>query len=521
MKREEARQHVARLLRVLVVTGAVYAAIRVLGYFAHLGNTQRHHVESALLILVVLAGSLLAALRGESRAAVPTPVRTGWTVPICVGISLALYGHALALGYISDDYVLAHAARQGHFLTAAQEFVRPVPLLVWRMIFAGGGGPAWLHLFNVALHGFNGALTVMLARHLGLGRRSAAIAGIIFVVWPTQVEPVAWAAGIFDVSMTCLVLLAACVYLDTAPLVPARRTIGIVGLTILALLSKESALALPALLGIVSVSRWESRQPTRSEIVMLLAVTVTCSGYFIWRAFLRLSVIPFAWPEITRYALKEQVSRSFGSLAVPLSADTIRHAPWLAVCLGVLAVGPAIWTLVSSRQRVLEQRIAVQGLLWALGATLPAIGYLYVANSMLGSRFVYLSAVGWAIFLAAVAEQCSSRLRGGRVAQLVFATMLVAMAMPQTAMLLSDWRAAATLRDRLLGGADRVAADAGCSPDRVVGVPETLRGAHLFENGFLEALGSLRTQAGSPLMTEELRHCTLRWNEGVFVAEFP
>ena len=254
---------------------------------------------------------------------------------------------------------------------------------------------------------------------------------------------------------------------------------------------------------------------------MVVAVTVTCCAYFIWRTLLRSSVVAFAWPEITRYTLKEQVSRSFGSLAVPLSADAIGSAPWLAIGLAVLAIGPAIWALVTSRQRVVEHGIGVQGLLWALAAALPAVGYLYVTSSMLGSRYLYLSTAGWAIYVAATTQLWPSRFRWGRAAQVLFAITLVAMVIPQSVVLLSDWRAAATFRDRLVAGADRAAADAKCDPNRVVGVPETLRGAHVFENGFLEALESVRTQAGSQFGNEALRSCSLRWDEGVFVAEFP
>ena len=521
MIRAEPRRHAERLLRGLVATGGLYAGIRLLGYFAHLGNTERHHVESALLIVGVLATGLLVTLRRESRTEPPAPARWAWTLPAFVALSLALYGRALSVGYLSDDYVLAERAWQGQFLAATHEFVRPVPLIAWRAIFAGGGGPGALHLLNVLLHGLNGALTAMLARRLGLRAGSAALAGVIFVVWPTQVEAVSWAAGIFDVLMTSLVLLAVYLYTSAARLGTAPGLLGMTGLTVLALLSKETALALPVLLIVVSISRWELRRPTRAELAMMVTVAVTCCAYFIWRTLLRSSVVPFAWPEITRYTLKEQVSRSFGSLAVPLSAETIERAPWLAIGLALLAVGPALWALAASRQRHDDHSIAVQGLLWALAAGLPAVGYLFVGNHMLGSRYVYLAAAGWAIYLAATAQLWTSGFKWKRAARLVMAMALVAMVLPQTVTLLSEWRAAAAFRDTLLAEADRAAANAGCVPHRVVGVPETLRGAHVFENGFLEALASVGPQARSRLPGTVPKPCSLRWSQSVFVAEFP
>ena len=59
---------------------------------------------------------------------------------------------------------------------------------------------------------------------------------------------------------------------------------------------------------------------------------------------------------------------------------------------------------------------------------------------------------------------------------------------------MSDWREAARQRDVILTEAARFAAGNGC--ERVAGVtglPRTVRGAQLFNNGFEEAFGQGRT----------------------------
>src|SRR5690606_31134816 len=114
-----------------------------------------------------------------------------------------LYANTLSLGLFSDDFVLLRRALGGQWMEQA-EFVRPVPLAIWQVLYAIASHPAALHALNIALHGLNAVLVYLLARRLGLGPAGAAAAGALFVAFPGSVEAVVWPAAVHDL------LVAAC-----------------------------------------------------------------------------------------------------------------------------------------------------------------------------------------------------------------------------------------------------------------------------------------------------------------------
>ena len=87
------------------------------------------------------------------------------------------------LGPLSDDFVLKGWSDHSQFVSGDREFVRPLPLLVWRLLSLLGLGYGGTHLLNVLLHGLNAGLVGLLARRLGLGVRGVVLATAMFLAW--------------------------------------------------------------------------------------------------------------------------------------------------------------------------------------------------------------------------------------------------------------------------------------------------------------------------------------------------
>ena len=204
-------------------------------------------------------------------AAPPPPIQARQAVTgvaVAIAISVALYWPTLWLGLLSDDYVLLELP----LLPGDRwEFVRPLPLLLWSVVHPVAGPPG-LHALNVILHGVNGALLAALtlaivpAARFGVGLLAAAL----FLMCPLAVEPVAWAAGVFDTLLVtwALAYLLALVYAPG----PRWAIAGALVCLSAALATKESAVALPLLGALLAIRR-------RVSWMAIAASAAVCAVY--------------------------------------------------------------------------------------------------------------------------------------------------------------------------------------------------------------------------------------------------
>jgi hypothetical protein len=138
------------------------------------------------------------------------------------------------------------------------------------------------------------------------------------------------------------------------------------------------------------------------------------------------------------------------------------------------------------------------------------MGFLMVGAFLDGTRYLYLAALGWGWLAGAIVDAVSSDRYARRAAWALLALLGIAVTVQQQRTL-SDWREAARQRDLVLSQADRFAIASGC--ERVAGVtglPRTVHGAQLFNNGFKEAFELERAApAGS-------RVCEWTWTGTAF-----
>lgn len=480
----------------LLAASVTYLAALLYGYLFGTFGVRRHHVESASYIFAV-AAVVTALLRHRETERTSHGTLPPWRVVALAFVlgALALYRHAIFLGLFSDDYVLADRALAGDW-SFQETFVRPAPLVLWRLLLPVGGSVA-LHLLNVALHGLNAALIARLAARVGLAPWSALAAGALFVTFPV-VEAVVWPAAVHDVLVTTCAL--AFLNLQTHLRTPAGIATA-VGLVALGLLTKESAVVLPVL----AIVLWAPRAP--GSWAGVLAGLGVCAVYVAVRLWLVPLPDTFAQPP-TRYLFKELLARTYGTLAMPWSAAVIEKWPalaygWaMATVLG--AAGYAAHTAPAPPPGTMLRLLGA-----AVVSILPVYSMFFVTADLENARYLYLSTGIWAIALASFIQAGAQGHR--RLPPLAFAC-LIAVGTLGVELHLRPWREAARLRDRVLAAAARVVESAPCPVVSLTGAPDSWRGAYVFRNGLAEAVSAATGTSRVAQQTE----CLFMWDGSEF-----
>jgi len=204
--------------------------------------------------------------------------RSRWAPAILLApcpAALLAHGGGVSNGFINWDdpqYVignpltvdpLAHGI-DGLLLSRPINYPVPVTVLGYaaqRAAFESTGhygiDPRGFHAVSIALHALIALLVAWIARRFGAGRLGAAAAAALFAAHPLTVEPVAWVTGQKDLLAALFALSA--IAIRAGPRGAERgRSLAVAALAVLALASKPSAVAVPALLVAVDVARGRS-----------------------------------------------------------------------------------------------------------------------------------------------------------------------------------------------------------------------------------------------------------------------
>jgi protein O-mannosyl-transferase len=188
-------------------------------------------------------------------------------IAIPVLLSLVVYFNSLKNGFVYDDFAtivenkyIQHPGQslpllfsRSYFNIASGEAsYRPVATLSYYLIYAVAELKAfYYHLFSVILHAFNVVLAYLLAHIIFKNRYSAMIAALLFACHPALSEAVDAISYNEDLLTAAFFLLAFNSY-TTIKTTAVKSNIMVYGLSLvcflLALLSKEMAITLPAVL---------------------------------------------------------------------------------------------------------------------------------------------------------------------------------------------------------------------------------------------------------------------------------
>ncbi len=204
-------------------------------------------------------------------------------VAIPVLLSLVIYYNSLSNGFVYDDYATIienkHIANplqslpslfsRSYFNIASGEAsYRPVATFSYYLIYAAGQlDPFWYHLFSVLLHAVNVVLVYLLAHAIVKNRYSAMIAALLFASHPALTEAVdaisynedLLAAGFFFLAFICYAGIKTAA--GNSSVIPYGLSLFCF---LLALLSKEMAITLPAVLVLYDLAIRDGGSPSLS-----------------------------------------------------------------------------------------------------------------------------------------------------------------------------------------------------------------------------------------------------------------
>ena len=441
-------------------------------------------------VAVIAYAVLAAVVLGEDRP--PRPLSgPRWVTTACLGFAMCaaavvLYWPMRRIGLLADDFALLEFARTLDLAPARWEYLRPLGLLTWWAVAQIGGDgdlPVRLHLLNTVMHGANAALVGALALALGKPVLTAAFAAVLFVVWPTVVEPVVWCSAIFDVQLTMLALILCLVALRRQDLRRQDFALCLV-LALLMIGTKETGVMAGPLMLLAHWTRWGYNRRAVGLATMLtgLAVGYTLVRHLTGRIDSRL--IPLFDGEPVRRLF----TQSFGVLFVPLHDDVLNAFPLAGVFVPIglillVVIYARGWRLSSEDGRL--ALFAVGSIVLALA---PAITPFSVSGDLQGTRYMYLPSAIWVVALAAALLNgpASRQLRLGRYS---VALVTVTAAVVAVTMHFEPWREARRVRDGVLLTLSTV--PPSCVRVHARNVPDHVRGAYVFRNGLTEAAASI------------------------------
>ena len=380
------------------------------------------------------------------QASAAPPPRAWWLALVLA--ALLPYLDAFGNQYVRDDEVIIRdnpalaswtALRAGlaeNYWGAAQPdsgLWRPVVLASYAVDRWLGGGSTWLSTaIDLAIHaGCCAALLALLLR-CGAGRAGALAAALLFAVHPVHTEAVTGFVGRADTLATLLVLLALLAH-RAIPAAGARARLAAGACVLLALLTKENAIVLLALLpamdlllpagdtATLSRLRWKDHAMYLALALLVLAARAHVLGglaiepdkvqrlfnplvpaaptllgelrgatgsQLVWTPFalVALAARLLAWPA--------RLSADYSFDAFPLASSPLDPR--------VLA-GLAVTALVAAGVPALRRRapLAAFGLLFGALAWLPVSNLFLPVGTLFAERLLYLPSAGFLMALGA------------------------------------------------------------------------------------------------------------------------
>ena len=358
---------------------------------------------------------------------------------LVVVAATALYLPSLRNGFAYDDVAVIERDARVHSLTnlpdllldpywadEAMGLYRPLVSASYAVDWAvSGGKPLWFHVVNVAWNAAAcGALFLLLAAFAPM---AAALAGaLLFAAHPVHVEAVANVVGRAELIAATLMFSALLLWLRRSVNQPSesRATFGIIALYAMAVLSKESAIMLPALVVLVDAARgeltpttlvpWLRRHGRTFGVLIVVAVAYLA---------LRTAVLgelgpsrldpaleiggPFeqrltalqTWPVVLRLLLFPVVLLAdYGpQILMPALEPNANVLLGAALLLGLIGGGISAWLRGHGRLALV--------LLWLPVAMLPVSNLLLTIGVLLAERALYLpsAVVAFAVTFAVAA----------------------------------------------------------------------------------------------------------------------
>jgi tetratricopeptide (TPR) repeat protein len=411
------------------------------------------------------------------------------------------YLNILFNGFVSDDdtqvmrnpYVRSFHYLKEIFATNVWSFAgytvsnyyRPMMTFGYLVCYQLFGMQAYgFHLFSLLLHVLVVCLVFVLTERLTGDRVWAFVAGALFALHPIHTESVAWIGAVTDLEVTFFYLLTFGFFLAVARPGGGRseRTLAaMVAAFILALLSKEQAMTLPALATVYEHFYRKDRSETsvsqklaRYGVLWLVGVTyVLCRIHFFGalapeenlREVTPRQIVLSAISLVGQYAGKLLWPARLCAFYVFHASKSLSDLRVLAGLLVLLALAALFFVCWRSRER--NVRFASFGILWFFATLAPVLNAHWVGDSVFTERYLYLPSVGvaWLVgFGASKLWSCAASRPAQRRALVLVSVLLGGLFAARIVIRNRDWNSDIVLYTRTLDlspDADRILASLG------------------------------------------------------------
>lgn len=393
-------------------------------------------------------------------------------------IAFALFANTLANQFVYDDHFLIEqneALRQWSYFTTAftdshaydvaflnfqdsqLDYYRPFTRMLFALAYqAFGLAPHYWHLLNLLIYCAVVALTYLVIEELTESRAAGVAGTLLFAAHPIHSEAVAWVNCLVE-TLHALFFLAAFLLYLRAQAQPDRARLfyaGSLTLALAALLSKETALALPILVGAHQFIVAETTLPRRiwKGVRMSVPYLLVVALYFFMRynaygrslrivSGLPLTTVLLTTPRVIVAYLQMMIApvalSAVNYFTHVTSAGSLRF--WLPLLL-IVASALAIWRYAPRR--------ATFAAAWILVTMLPILNFgAFTPELMMQDRYAFLPSLGLCAIVAMVMARVftdGAMARFRAVAALLFLLSLAALCV-LTVRQNSYWRTDETL----------------------------------------------------------------------------
>jgi hypothetical protein len=338
-----------------------------------------------------------------------------WVLVGAVAIVAVCFANSLPNDFIVDDYAIVAVNQAIRTISPVQNLLTPYwgkhstagiyrPLTIFSFSLEYPLWHRWAggyRLTNLLIHTINGFLIFLLARSLLQSQGGALFASAIYLAHPIHTEPVVQLVGRGDLLAAMFLLLAWLLFRQ-------RRTVLCVLAFILSLLSKENAIAFPAVIALDTFISEGTVAGLLRHWRRFGAVLGAGSGYLLLRFSVlhRIGVpkisqygggeIPFVQLELTmgRVFLKYfrlliapiDVTGDYDFNSIPIA----KPGDWFA-WMGVITVAAilifAVWVW-------RHEPILAFGILFFYATIFPVSNWLIPTSVLMAERFLYLPSLG-------------------------------------------------------------------------------------------------------------------------------
>ena len=402
---------------------------------------------------------------------------------IVVLVAVVVWLPSVRNGFAYDDHVVIrlndrlHDLSRAHLIFAQSYWpdaslglYRPIASLSYAVDWAiSGGQPLWFHIMNVV---WNAAASLLVfALLLAFVPATAALIGaLIFAVHPVHVEAVANIVGRAELMAAAFSIAALLLWLDarTATL-SARRITAVAACYALSMMSKESAVMLPALIALADAARGTLRPDNllawlRTHARSFIVLAATGVAFIVARTLVlqelgpqrvdptldvasafddRVRTALQAWPHIIRLLVYPRTLLSDYGPRIIMPALSLNLLSLIGGVILVTLVAGGIWAWLRGRGRIAFV------LLFLPVALLPVSNLIIPIGVLVAERALYLPSLAAAAAAAFAAAHFAAD-RRTRAATLAVALVVVALFTARTIDRIPTWRSTQTVFDALI-----------------------------------------------------------------------